>query len=158
MASAPPISTKERAFAGATVTTVNLETGEVRVELTQGYHYEVGGRQRGPTCACGCGATVQPDRKGRPRRFKRGHNNRPVTQSPRAFKEVKHSLRDCLRSLCEELEARSGDWRVRAISTPASILTDIRGRKPNPGGSVPENPDIQLLGQIGFQHLHERSG
>lgn len=150
------ISTKERSYAGATVTTVNLDTDEVRVELTQGYHFQVGGRRRGLVCGCGCGATVQPDSKGLPRRFKRGHNMKPATRGPRDVTERVYSLYDCLGELCGELEERAGDWRVRTISTPTSILADIRGRKLSLGGSPPPDPDLQILSKIGYPHLHER--
>lgn len=55
-----------------------------------------------------------------------------------------------LKDFCDELRARPGDWRIRTISTPDSILTDLRGRQPAMGrNDYPEPPERQMLGNIG---------
>lgn len=127
------LATSERAFAGAIVTVVNLGTGETEVIHAKGYRYTTGTRRVDP---------------------------RPLGAKPAREPNEKmkmHGLNDALRVLCAELEAREGDWRVRTISTPQSILLDIRGRKPGGGAVRPPNPDVYHLAMIGYPHLHERA-
>lgn len=105
------MSTRERALAGAIVTLVNTETGETRVELAQGFHFETG-----------------------------SHDLR----SPHHF-----NLNEALLRLLAEADKWDGTWRVRTISTPQTILADIRGRQPGAQGARSLAPESMILTSIG---------
>jgi hypothetical protein len=64
------------------------------------------------------------------------------------------SVYELLRSLCEELDRREGDWRLRSVSTPTTILSDLRKRDAA-GHTVPLAPELTALGKIGRLDLLE---
>lgn len=123
------MTTPERAFAGCIVTLVNLDTGEQRVEHAAGYHYqstewlppEVSGRRD---------LSQEPARMLAQLRGRTlGDGSRSI-RHPRKRSRQTHTVNvlDALRLLLNEVDRWEGTWRVRTISTPQTILADIRGR------------------------------
>jgi hypothetical protein len=60
---------------------------------------------------------------------------------------------DMLRELALELDERPGRWRIRTISSPATILNDL-----TVGVDRDQQPEWLLMGRIGRPDLLERSG
>lgn len=59
--------------------------------------------------------------------------------------------KELLNDLCEELRARVGHWRIRTISTPDSIITDLNGR-----ATEHQDAEARLLTVIDAMDLLER--
>jgi hypothetical protein len=144
------LSTEGRAFAGALVTIVNLEDGATEVVHAKGYYFQTGSNR----------ARVLRQTAWSPRAWRDARNYGPPSEAqvPGTARIQKHGVLDALRALCEALEAREGDWRVRTISTPQLIFQDMQGRQPSrPGGEI-AHPEPAMLTKVGYPHLYERSG
>jgi hypothetical protein len=58
-----------------------------------------------------------------------------------------------LNDLLDAVEEWEGDWRVRTICTPESILTDLTGRRGVTGYA--DHPEVNILRRMGRGHLYE---
>jgi hypothetical protein len=75
-----------------------------------------------------------------------GRDNRPPQRIIAGVNDLRHEL-------AAELDEREGDWRIRSISTPSTILTDLLWRE---GNSRIPMPEAVMLTKIGRTDLLER--
>jgi hypothetical protein len=153
------MTTRDRALAGVIVTFVNVETGELRVEHRAGYHYQVTSLPAPDAAA----RSRHPEASERSGRADARLSDLPSMILSRSTRKARQRAREThtmnvhetLRRLCSEADGWEGDWRVRTICTPQSILADLRGRE-----RVAEraSPEQWLLSRIGRLDLWEHSG
>lgn len=60
-----------------------------------------------------------------------------------------YSVFAALKRLLQEVDQWEGEWRVRTISTPATIIADLRGRQTGNEGARPAPPEASILTHIG---------
>ena len=72
------------------------------------------------------------------------------TDGKRVVREFFGLPNQAMIELCEWIDARPKEgWRVESLSTPMTILTDLRGHRTN-------NPEHTMLGQVGRHDLLAR--
>jgi hypothetical protein len=70
-------------------------------------------------------------------------------------RQVALSSSELLRELCRELDARPGDWRIRTLSSPTTVLSDLRGRTAQ--GGVVQMPEPAILTRLGLIRFYEHA-
>lgn len=102
----------------------------------------------------GCIVTLVEVRTGEERvEHASGYSNDTREGNKRIYKTL--SMFGALKRLLDEVDTWEGEWKVRTISTPATILADLNGRQHGNDGARPTPPEAAILTHVGRADLWE---